>query len=186
MDRTTTVDAPEDELVRRARRGDAAAFEALYRAHARAIHGLALRLTGRAAVAEDVTQDTFLRLLRFLPGFRAGAPLRPWLKRVAANLAIDHLRRDRLVSVDPSEQAWQDPGAGPDLGAEADALMRRLPPLLRTIVWLHEMEGWSHAELARRFRRTPSWSKSILSRGLAALREELDAPHMNPGDRDGG
>lgn len=188
MDRAPGGDPTETELVRRARRGDGAAFEAIYRAHARAIHGLALRLTGQPALAEDITQDTFLRLLRFLGGFRAGAPLRPWLKRVASNLAIDHLRRDRMLAVDPATQAWADPGAGPDVGAEAEAMLRRLPPVVRTVVWLHQVEGWTHPELARRFGRTPSWSKSILSRGLAAMQAELaggvDAHQDDPHERD--
>jgi RNA polymerase sigma-70 factor (ECF subfamily) len=182
MDRASGDDPTETELVRRARRGDGAAFEAIYRAHARAIHGLALRLTGQPALAEDVTQETFLRLLRFLGGFRAGAPLRPWLKRVASNLAIDHLRRNRLIAVDPADQAWTDAGAGPDLGAEAEAALRRLPPVLRTVLWLHEVEGWSHPELARRFGRTPSWSKSVLSRGLAAIRAGSHGEHEDDVD----
>jgi RNA polymerase sigma-70 factor (ECF subfamily) len=183
MDRAPGGDPTDTDLVRRARRGDAAAFEAIYRAHARAIHGMALRLTGQPALAEDITQDTFLRLLRFLGGFRAGAPLRPWLKRVAANLAIDHLRRDRTVAVDPTVQNWADPGNGPDIGAEAEGVLRRLPPVLRTVVWLHEVEGWTHPELARRFGRTPSWSKSILSRGLAAMRGD---PGTGGRDAEGG
>jgi RNA polymerase sigma-70 factor (ECF subfamily) len=183
MDRARGGDPTETDLVRRARRGDAAAFEAIYHAHARAIHGLALRLTGQPALAEDITQETFLRLLRFLGGFRAGAPLRPWLKRVASNLAIDHLRRDRMVTVDPTDQAWSDPGAGPDLGAEAEAALRRLPPVLRTVLWLHQVEGWTHPEIARRFGRTPSWSKSILSRGLAGIQAGGSADrHEEHGD----
>ena len=175
MERADTDDTADTDLVRRARRGDSAAFEALYRRHARAVHGFALRLCGDPAAAEDIVQDTVLKLFGFLGGFRDEAPLRPWLKRVASNLAIDRLRRQRPQLDAPLEEdAWADRGPGPDLHAEGEGLLRRLPPLVRTVVWLHEMEGWSHPELARRFGRSQSWSKSVLARGLARLRGELD------------
>ena len=175
MGHAATDDTADSELVRRARRGDHAAFEALYRRHARAIHGFALRLGGDPATAEDIVQDTFLKLFGFLGGFRDDAPLRPWLKRVASNLAIDRLRRHPQQLDSPiEEEPWADRAAGPVLHAEGEGLLRRLPPLVRTVVWLHEMEGWSHPELARRFGRSQSWSKSVLARGLARLRDELD------------
>ncbi|RYZ73384.1 MAG: RNA polymerase sigma factor [Lysobacteraceae bacterium] len=163
----------EAALVRRARWGDQAAFATLYRAHAKAIHALAYRLTGNAAAAEDITQDTFLKMLGFLSGLRSDAPLRPWLKRVAANAAIDRLRRERRFVAEADEQAWPDDGPGPAEEVEMLGLLQRLPPLARTVVWLHEMEGWSHPELGARFGRSQSWSKSIVSRALAQLRQDL-------------
>ena len=69
----------------------------------------------------------------------------------------------------------------PSENSEIMGLLQRLPPLARTLVWLHEMEGWSHEDLGRRFGRTASWSKSLMSRSLARLRQDLDphgdAPH---------
>ncbi|GAB3506940.1 RNA polymerase sigma factor [Pseudoxanthomonas daejeonensis] len=174
MDEHDRDDDSGADRLRRARRGDEAAFESIYREHARAIHALALRLTGSPAAAEDITQDTFLRMFGFLSGLREDTPLRPWLKRVAANLAIDRLRRERRYSDDDALLQALDGNAAPATVAEASGLLRRLPPLARTLVWLHEMEGWSHEELARRFGRSPSWSKSILSRSLARLREHLE------------
>ena len=102
MDDSQRVDiAEEARLVRRARWGDRRAFETLYHRHAAAIHALALRLTGSTAAAEDVTQDTFMQLLRFMDRMAPDRPLRPWLKRVAANAAIDRLRRERrFVALD--------------------------------------------------------------------------------------
>ena len=167
--------ATEAQLLRRARRGDQAAFESLYRDHARAVHALALRLVGNAAEAEDIVQETFLRMFGFLSGLREDTPLRPWLKRVAANQAIDRLRRHHRLETDADLATLVDETrASPADAVDADALLRRLPPLARTVVWLHEMEGWSHEDLARRFGRTPSWSKSLLSRSLARLRAGLE------------
>jgi RNA polymerase sigma factor (sigma-70 family) len=172
-------DAPlstEDEhaLVRRARWGDGEAFARLYRAHVDAVHALAWRMTGNRAAADDITQDTFLRMSRFLNGLRADTPLRPWLRRVATNLAVDRLRREAGRN-DALPDLLEDPaGAAPEQASEFEGLLRRLPPLARTVLWLNLVEGWSHAEIGERFGRTASWSKSIASRAVARLRQALD------------
>ena len=164
----------EAKLVRKARWGDHDAFAQLYRMHAKAIHALAYRLTGNAAAAEDITQDTFLKMLGFLSGLRGDAPLRPWLKRVAANAAIDRLRREQRFVAETDHDVWPDDSTDPTEDMEILGLLQRLPPLARTVVWLHEMEGWSHPELGERFGRSPSWSKSIVSRALTRLRDDLE------------
>ncbi len=172
----TELSSREDEyaLVRKARRGDQSAFSILYRQHASSIYTLAYRMTGNTAMAEDITQDTFLRMLQFLNGFHDRMPLRPWLKKVAANAAIDRLRRNgKYFHEDALEARFEDSAIEAADLAEVDGLLRRLPPLARTLVWLHEMEGWTHSELAERFGRSPSWSKSVISRALASLRTGL-------------
>lgn len=171
----TLTNEQEHALLRKARWGDQDAFARLYRAHAMAIHTLALRLTGDRATAEDITQDTFLRMARFLNGLRDDVPLRPWLKRVAANHAIDLLRKDRRLAQEADFESIEDTDSrAPEHATEFDGLLRRLSPLARTLVWLHEMEGWSHPQLGARFGRSPSWSKSIVARALAHLKRELE------------
>lgn len=175
MDDTSRVDiAEEARLVRRARWGSREAFETLYARHAGAIHGLAVRMTGNPATAEDVTQQTFLQLLRFMDTIAPDRPLRPWLKRVAANAAIDRMRREcRMVEFDDAIAA--DVGtedSGQDGGSPG--LLQRFPPEVRTVVWLRVVEGWTHRELAGRFGRSESWSKSLVSRALARMREMIE------------
>src|SRR3546814_8511108 len=117
--------------------------------------------------------------LQFLGGRLPGTPLRPWLKRVAANAAIDRIRRDkRLVALDDDDAQPAD-GPEPALHAESAGLLRRLTPVERTVIWLHAMEGWSHPELGRRFGHSESWSKSIVSRGLSRLRLDRKSTRMN-------
>ncbi|HET7127354.1 MAG TPA: sigma-70 family RNA polymerase sigma factor [Lysobacter sp.] len=174
MDQPATDPQLERTLLTRARLGNRQAFEELYARHAPAVHALAFRLTGDRATAEDIAQDTFLRMLKFLGGLRSDQPLRPWLKRVAANAAIDHLRRNRRLQLADMEAEWPDPSASTETGAEIHGLLRRLPPPVRTVVWLHLMEGWSHRELADRFGRSESWSKSLLSRALRTLQSETE------------
>lgn len=172
--------AEEAALVRKARLGNEAAFETLYRRHAPAVYTLALRLTGEPTAAEDITQETFLRLLRFLGGLRSDRPVRPWLKTVTSNAAIDRLRiearyrdddglLDTIVAADNSE-------AVRTMAIDSEKLLRRLPPLTRTVLWLHDAEGWSHVELGKRFGRSESWSKSIVSRARAFLRASAGQP----------
>lgn len=166
-------DRDEATLLRAARAGDGDAFARIYRLHAPAIHSLVLRLSGSVETAEDITQDTFIKAMRFLPGLRAELPLRPWLKRTASNALIDQLRRQwRGVSL-PDDDVFAAAGPPTESDAEITGLLRRLPPVARTLVWLQVMEGWSHKELAARFGHSESWSKSILSRALAQLRAEL-------------
>src|SRR3546814_8320253 len=131
----------ETQLVRRARRGQEAAFAEIYRRHARAIHSLALRLTGNHATAEDITQECFLKMLQFLGGLRPVTPLRPWLKSVAANATIDRIRRDkRLVALDDDDAQ---PAAGPEPArhAESGGRLRAVTPVARTQIRLPAMEG---------------------------------------------
>jgi RNA polymerase sigma factor (sigma-70 family) len=164
----------EAALVRRARWGSESAFETLYHRHARTVHALAYRITGDAATAEDVTQETFLRLLRFLGGLRSDRPLRAWLKHVATNAAIDRLRRERSHLEDDLPEEDVMAGAGDAdaaiVGVDAERLLLMLPPVARAVVWLHAAEGWSHAQLAERFGHGESWSKSLVSRSIAQLR----------------
>ena len=175
MDDSFRVDiAEEARLVRRARWGSRKAFETLYARHAQAIHALALRLSGNPATAEDITQETFLQLLRFMDAMAADRPLRPWLKRVAANAAIDRLRRERpAVQFDEGIALEGGFDPAPETG-EALGLLQRFPPLVRTVVWLRVVEGWTHRELAERFGRSESWSKSLVARTLARLHEMIE------------
>src|SRR5690554_70694 len=175
MDDSPRVDiAEEARLVRRARWGSREAFETLYSRHAAAVHALATRLTGNRATAEDVTQETFLQLLRFLDTIAPDRPLRPWLKRVAANAAIDRLRRERRLVEYEDGIGVGEAESGPVPERDSLGLLRRFPPLVRTVVWLQVVEGWTHRELAERFGRSESWSKSLVSRTLARLRGMIE------------
>ena len=173
---STTAD-DEAVLLRQARRGDQDAFARLYGLHARSVHALAWRLTADRTLAEDIVQDTFLRMLGHLRGLQPGRPVRPWLRQVAARLAIDRLRRRWRERPEEAaaEPASQD--VAPDAWGEALGLLKQLSPQARALVWLHQVEGWTHDELGRRFGRSGSWSKSIVSRALAQLRAHATEIH---------
>ena len=175
----------EPELVARLQRGDLAAFECIYRQFERAAWTLALRLTGRADVAQEVLQDAMLKAYERGRQYRGDAPFSAWLRKLVINEALMRLRHDRLHVFEVFTDAQPDAvAAEPWTRADATALDRalnRLPDTARAVLWLYYVEGWTHAEIAERFGRTVSFSKSQLARATRRLRELLrlgteDAP----------
>lgn len=161
----------------RARRGDVTAHAALYRTFARPCYTLAMRVLGSSAAAEDIVQDVFLKLMDAIGQYRGDAPFGAWLKRMTVNAAIDQLRSQRHIDPDDPELLFAgaaDTGGLPVSDAyDVMGLLQRLPPRARLILVLHELEGYTHKELAELFGQTESYSKSILSRSLRRLQEWL-------------
>jgi RNA polymerase sigma factor (sigma-70 family) len=172
----TGFGAEIDELVlARARRGDGIAFEQIYRCYARPAYTLALRLCARPDLAEDVVQEAFLKAMEKLSSYRGDAPFGAWLKRLVANSAIDRLRVERRW-VDPDFAGIAEPqqDAGSETQVEVLGLLARMSAPARAALVLHELEGYSHPELAALFGRSESYSKSLLSRAISRLRGLLE------------
>ena len=161
----------DDLTLQRARRGDADAFAAIYDRYGSACYNLALRILGEPSAAQDIVHDVFVRLIGGLRGFRGDAPFGAWLKRMVTNATIDALRgRQRFVDVeDEALAAFAPCAADAEDRVDAWSLLMRLPPRARAIVVLHEVEGYTHKELALWFGQSESYSKSILARALAQL-----------------
>jgi len=173
-----------------ARAGDGRALEAVYRATAGPIYTLLRRLVRRPAIAEELLQETFVDVLEHIGAFEGRCPLPAWIRSIAVNRALMYLRSPwhrRLEWLDAdviraeSLAADERPaGMGTDAGLER-ALMR-LPALTRAVVWLHDVEGCTHAEIGFVLGRTPSFSKSRLARAHARLRALLaDAAPLKEG-----
>ncbi|MFC7300826.1 RNA polymerase sigma factor [Cognatiluteimonas weifangensis] len=176
------IDVPA-ALLARARSGERAAFEQLYRRFERPVFTLALRLCGDREEAADVLQDTMLKLLDRIGDYRAvdGAPFWSWLRQVAVNEALMRLRRGRTAGPPrelPGEDDLPDDLAPPPVAAaEAAALQRALaalPATTRSVLWLYHAEGYTHEEIAALMERTVSFSKSQLARGGRRLRALLE------------
>jgi RNA polymerase sigma-70 factor (ECF subfamily) len=156
----------------RARRGDMDACASIYRRFGTACFNLALRILGERAAAEDVVQEVFLKMIKTLPGFRGDAPFGVWLKRMTANATIDALRASqRFADEDPEAVFATMASRSIDADARVDAwsLLMQLPPRERAVLVLHELEGYTHKELADLFGQSESYSKSILARALRKL-----------------
>lgn len=159
-------------LLQRARSRDPAAQEAIYRLYSKACYNLALRILGSPAAAEDIVQDVFLRMMDTISGFRGDAPFGAWLKRMTTNATIDVARRNRRFEADCSEDQIEravSDRPGLDVAVDAWALLMRLSVRERAVVVLHEMEGYTHKELATFFGQSESYSKSVLARALKRL-----------------
>ena len=157
-----SVDAPrlalgDDGLVERARRGDVDAFEQLYRLHAGRVHALCLRLAADPVVARELTQDTFVKAWEALPRFRADASLMTWLHRIAVNALLERRRGEkrrsaRVSLADDEDAAEMIVGvvAAPDVATAIDLerAVGALPPGVRRAFVLHDVEGYTHEEIA--------------------------------------
>lgn len=170
-----------DEVVAAARAGEAAAFEAVYVATAASLYTLLRRLVRRPAIAEELLQETFVDVLEHIGAFEGRCPLAAWIRRLAVNRALMYLRSPwhrslEWLDKDPGgadrlQSQSADPSALPDAALER-ALMT-LPALSRAVVWLHDVEGLTHADIGFALGRTPSFSKSQLARAHRRLRESI-------------
>jgi len=159
-------------LLARAQHGDMQAFAELYRAFGRACFQLALRMLGQRQLAEDLVQEVFLKMIDTIVSYRGDAPFGAWLKRLTVNACIDQMRRQRHAGDEDAEALFAQTASNTadfSGGVDVGALLERLPPRARAIVVLHELEGYTHTELAALFRQSESYSKSVLARALKRL-----------------
>jgi RNA polymerase sigma factor (sigma-70 family) len=165
------------ELRARACAGDEAAREAIYVALAPATFGLVRRLIGQRGASEDVFQDTMMILFERLTEFRGEAPLGAWLRQIALSRCFMYLRspwrraqlRLESAAAAPAELALVTPGIAPE-ALDLERALATLTPTARAVLWMYEVEGYSHAEIAHAFGRSLSFSKSQLARAHARLR----------------
>lgn len=158
-------------VIARARRGDMAAFAQIYECYGSACYNLALRVLGEPAAAEDIVQEVFLKMFDAIAGYRGDAPFGAWLKRMAANATIDVTRQRARLSDRDIDSVLDSVVAESDAQGASDAwsLLMRLPERARAVVILHEVEGYTHKDLAHLFGQSESWSKSVLARSLERL-----------------
>lgn len=166
-----------DEMtLARARRGQVQACEAIFRKFQQPAFSVAFRVCQCRETAMEITQEAFITAFRKIRQFRGDAPFWGWLRRVVVNHAISTLRRqpngetvELLDAHAPSDPAQEQLGLAMDL----DAALATLADEDRAVVWLHDVEGYSHQEIAELFGKTESFSKTRLSRARARLRELL-------------
>jgi RNA polymerase sigma factor (sigma-70 family) len=187
------LDIPVDaECLRLAAAGDREAQRQLYGQVSGPVFALVRRMVVPRAAAEDVFQDCMVSLLRNLPGFRGEAPFGAWVRQVAIRQCLMHLRspwqkaRRALAAVAGADDTGVE--GLPELRVEAPApelldverALASLPDATRAVVWMFDVEGMSHEEIAAVFGRTVSFSKSQLSRAHALLRERLSESAAAP------
>jgi RNA polymerase sigma-70 factor (ECF subfamily) len=155
--------------------GDEAAFRALYRRHSPAVFRFVLRLVGGdIAEAEDVTQETWLRAARGLGGFRWKSSLKTWVMGIALN-RVREMARKKGRALEEVGGDWEPSVAASDPGQRIDLerAIQLLPPGFRTVLVLHDVEGFTHREIGERLGITDGTSKSQLHGARKAMRRLL-------------
>jgi len=167
-------------IVVRARNGDRNAHAELYTLYAPAVFTLARRLLASRALAEDALQETFVEVIRKIGTCRDEAVVGAWIKRIAINKCLAHLRSFWVSrrSPDGDEQIpFEHARCTPaDEALALERALDTLPATARFVVWLHDVEGCTHKEIGELMGRTASFSKSQLARAHERLRALLEEP----------
>ena len=180
MIRVATQDEQEPgRLIADAQGGDERAFASLYQAHSGRVYGLALRLTSDPVAARELLQDVFVRAWERLGTFRGESAFGSWLHRLTVNLAITARRTEvrRLHRVGDASELPPDGGATPGTSGndlDLERAIAALPAGARMVFVLHDVEGYTHEEIARAAGIAVGTSKAQLFRARRLLREALD------------
>jgi RNA polymerase sigma-70 factor (ECF subfamily) len=189
-----TTESSEREAITRAQRGDAAAFEYLYKAHSRRVYAVCLRMTKNPAEAEDLTQQAFLQVFRKIGTFRGESGFSTWLHRVTVNVVLMHLRRRKPaeIAIEDLNRPGSDGESRPERGASDTSMLwaierlnlvraiRKLPSGYKRFFLLYDVLGYEHNEIARRLGCSTGCSKSQLHNARKRLRRLLQGEQRPP------
>ena len=172
MDAYRLADA--EAVLPRLRAGDPEAQEMLFRAFEAPVYSLARRICRTTEDAEDVLQETFIEVFKSIHQFRGQGSIWGWVRTVASSKALMRLRRNKYRDTDDladdlAPMKREDTALRMDL----ESALERLSETSRAVVWLHDVEGYTHDEIAGMMDRTVSFSKSQLARAHARLRKYL-------------
>ena len=179
-------DSPRQDdlaLVERCRQGDLGAFEEIYRTHSRRLYGVAVRMLGNPADADDMLQEIFLAAHRKLDSFRGESALGTWLYRLAVNLCLDYLRSRTGRALHVTD-ALDDEPALPDASSrglaeravtkmDLERALAQLPEGCRTAFVLHDVQGLEHREVGEIMGIAEGTSKSQVHKARLRLRALL-------------
>lgn len=165
-------------IVRRAIEGDERAMRLLWNQHASHVDAVVRRLAGDPDLAEDIAQEVWIQIFRALPSWRGEAKFSTWIHRVAINRTLNAMRRVKRLST--VETGIEEDSAVVEQDAERSMLAQtiadatqRLSPGARTVFLLHDVEGYTHEEIATELGITAGGSKSQLFKARAKLRRLL-------------
>jgi RNA polymerase sigma-70 factor (ECF subfamily) len=186
---------PDADVVALAQRGREDAFRELVRRYERPVFSLIFRMVRDSATAEDLAQDTFIKVLNHIDKYRPEFKLSSWLFKIANNVAIDHLRRRQLATISMSgsphagsaseveatsfdiasdDESALDEMESKELGSAIEKAIAKLRPEYRSCILLRHVEGRSYEEIAATLDLPLGTVKTYIHRARHQLREELD------------
>ncbi len=165
-------------IVRRAIEGDERAMRMLWNQHSAHVDAVVRRLAGDPDLAEDIAQEVWIQIFRALPSWRGDAKFSTWVHRVAVNRTLNALRSTRRqaaveTAIEEDSASVEQDSERTMLAATIDDAARQLSPGARTVFLLHDVEGYTHEEIATELGITPGGSKSQLFKARAKLRRLL-------------
>jgi RNA polymerase sigma-70 factor (ECF subfamily) len=181
-ERSPVSEPADDLLISQTLSGDQKSYEILVKRYQKRVHRLAQRLVRDADAADDVAQEAFIRAYYALSRYEQGRNFYFWLSRIAVNLALNHLSREKRLVALPEDDTNLDPALSTDPTAEADAsqlkarigeAIEKLPLHQRSVLLLRAQEGLSYQEIARNLDISIGTVMSRLSRARQALKELL-------------
>lgn len=154
-------------------RGDRRAFAYVYEQVGPVIMGMAYRMLGTRSAAEEVVQDVFVQLMEHAHALKESAALVAWLRKVAVNHCLMRIRspwqqRRETLLAEPDMHSVDDDQRMSGM-TDIERALAKLAPETRLVIWLHDVEGYTHKEIGELMGQTTSFSKSQLSRGYKAL-----------------
>lgn len=184
----------EASAIERLKNGESAHFEVIYRMHNRRVYSLCWRMVGNRAIAEELTQETFMLVFRRITTFRGDSAFTTWLHRLTVNVVLMYLRQQKSRG---QEVPYEDPGGTEDnrpterYGAPDKVLVRseerilllraisRLPQGYRIVFVLHDIEGYEHAEIAEMLGCSVGNTKSQLHKARMKMQQLCEAQEEN-------
>ena len=183
----TQLPQVDPAIVADAQRGDRVAHGRLFEVYSPMVFTVARRILVSPALAEDVLQETFIEVIRKIQAYRGDADIGFWIRRIAVNKCLMHLRSSwtsRRVYIELPDIPC--PGGGGEQAERQIALesaLAKISTTARAVVWLHDVEGYTHKEIARLMGRTTSFSKSQLARAHERLRGYLEGDPVEDGSK---
>jgi RNA polymerase sigma-70 factor (ECF subfamily) len=171
-----TAYAEDYALAQQIAEGDRAVFRIVYERNSRTLYNLALRLTGSQSEAEDIVQETFVKVYQKIDMYAGKSALSSWIYRICMNIGLEHLRKKKGTFEDLNDSNCG--SVEPDhrkllLQRKLDKAIPRLPEGCRTVFIMHDIEGLNHKEIANRLDLAEGTSKSQLFKARAMLRKLL-------------
>lgn len=162
----------ESELIKRAQNGDKTAFEGLYRIHSGRIYALCLRLSGDVSLAEDYTQEAFLKVWQNLESYRCDALFSSWMFRITTNVVLGFMRKENKWQKVEFAEMHESHVELPE-SRDLEIGLLSLPVQARTVLILHEYLGYRHREIGQLTGLAIGTCKAHLHRAKKLLKERL-------------
>lgn len=172
----------QSDVVRDLAKGRRAAQESIYRDFSKPVYTMAFQILRDIQLAEDVTHDTFVDVFKKTSRLKNHSSFNGWIRKIAVNRCLMVLRSSsyrNLLSENLQTVSEKSVSIDHESAIDIERALQKLSPTSRMIIWLYIVEGYTHGEIGELFEKSPSYSKSQVSRALAKLRESKPGNHIS-------